>query len=331
MTATLEEPQTEPTHDNTSSSSDRDDSQAIADDVGQRGRRLRHEMAAVRLSFHWPGVRKTLTPGQRATAADAFGAAGPFVSAGKKLVDTTHPSWKACTVVRSQAQKFLHGMTVPWPEPGVRLIRRDDVEAFDVRMTVLSSELSHAADRLADDFEELKRQAAERLGDLFDSSHYPTNVAAGFGIEWDFPAVEAPAYLRDLCPSLYREEHQRIAARFEEAARLAETAFTEELANLVEHLSERLTGSVDAKPKVFRDTAVENLTAFFDRFRRLNIAGSRDLERIVDRAQGLLTGVEPRDLRRSESARQTIAAGLTRVQSQLDGLLVDRPRRRVIR
>ncbi len=45
-------------------------------------------MAAVRVAFCWFGVRKTLTPEQKAQAADTFGAEGQYLSAGKKLLDT---------------------------------------------------------------------------------------------------------------------------------------------------------------------------------------------------------------------------------------------------
>jgi hypothetical protein len=58
--------------------------------------RLRATMAAARLSFVWFGVRKTLTPQQKSHAADAFGAEGAFLSAGKKLLDTRHDAFRAC-------------------------------------------------------------------------------------------------------------------------------------------------------------------------------------------------------------------------------------------
>ena len=61
-------------------------------------------------------------------------------------------------------------------------------------------------------------------------------------MSWDFPSVEPPPYLRRLSPALYREECERARARFTEAVQLAEQAFVEELAALVEHLNERLTG-----------------------------------------------------------------------------------------
>ena len=44
--------------------------------------RLRTTMAAVKLSFTWLGVRKTLAPEQRTTAARAFHADRELLSAG---------------------------------------------------------------------------------------------------------------------------------------------------------------------------------------------------------------------------------------------------------
>jgi len=42
----------------------------------------------VRVAFCWFGVRKTLTPEQKAQAAGTFGAEGQYLSAGKRLLDT---------------------------------------------------------------------------------------------------------------------------------------------------------------------------------------------------------------------------------------------------
>ena len=75
--------------------------------------------AAVRLSLRWFGVRKTLSPEQKAEAAEAFGAAGEFLSAGKKLLDTRHPAYSAVTSVRGRIPSVWKGLSLPYPEPGV--------------------------------------------------------------------------------------------------------------------------------------------------------------------------------------------------------------------
>ena len=54
--------------------------------------RLRTTMAAVKLAFTWLGVRKTLAPEQRTTAARAFHADREFLSASKLILDTRNPA-----------------------------------------------------------------------------------------------------------------------------------------------------------------------------------------------------------------------------------------------
>ncbi|WP_339613681.1 hypothetical protein [uncultured Rubinisphaera sp.] len=44
-----------------------------------------------------------------------------------------------------------------------------------------------------------------------------------------------------------------------------------------------------------------------------------------------MTGIAPQQLRSSSHLRQQVATKLSGVQSVLDGLLVDRPRRQIIR
>ena len=69
-----------------------------------------------------------------------------------------------------------------------------------------------------------------------------------------------------------------MATRFDEAVQLAEEAFLAEITGLVTHLTERLTGQTDGKPKVFRDSVVNNLADFFQRFRHLNIRSNEQLD-----------------------------------------------------
>jgi len=219
------------------------------------------------LSFTWFGTRKTLTRAQKEQAADTFGAAGEYLSAGKKLIDTKHPAFQAVTAVKNRAVQYWKSVSLPYPEAGVRLLRQDRVESFDNQMDEFQQELHEAVETLDEQYHELQRAARERLGSLYNPTDYPETLTGLFAIEWEFPSVEPPSYLMQLNPELYQQECDRVTARFDEAVHLAEQAFTEELAKLVEHLSDRLSGQSDGKPKIFRDSAINNLTAFFERFR----------------------------------------------------------------
>ncbi len=294
--------------------------------------RLRATMAAARVAFTWMGTTKTLTAGQIALAAGTFDAEARSLSAGKKLLDVRHPAFRAVTAVRGMIGAYWKGISLPYPEPGVRLIRQDKVEEFAAMMADYRGELADAVANLDRHYGELKRAAAERLGSLYDHADYPESLVGLFDVEWDFPSSEPPDYLKLLCPAVYRQERDRVAARFDEAVQLAESAFLMEFAKLVSHLCERIDGAGDdGQPRVFRDTAVENLSEFFGRFRELNVGSSEQLDELVDRAQRAVRGVAAQDLRDNGDLRRQVVAQLSGVQSALDGMLVERPRRRILR
>src|SRR5271155_4591734 len=144
--------------------------------------RLRLTTAAVRVSMRWLGVRKTLTPEQKSQAAEPFNAEGEYLSARKKLLDTSHPAYKEVTAVRGNVLKFWKSITLPYPEPGIRLIKQDQVEAFDGQMRNFQGQLEEAVARLDDHYAELKAAAQRRLGELFDPNDYPPQLLGLFGI-----------------------------------------------------------------------------------------------------------------------------------------------------
>ena len=294
--------------------------------------RLRTTMAACRVQFTWYGTKKSLTVEQKAQAAETFDAEGRFLSAGKKLLDTKHTAFRAVTAIRTKITEYWRGLTLPFPEPGVRLIKHNEVETFDQQMADFKAELEDAVRTLDRQFEELKQAAAQRLGSLYNPADYPATLIGLFGVSWDYPNIEPPDYLIGLSPDLYRQEQERVKARFEEAVQLAEQAFLDEFAKLVAHLTERITGTnEDGSPKVFRDSAIDNLCDFFERFRSLNVRSNQQLDELVAQAQRTVRGVAAQDLRDGPSVRQEVATQLARVQTTLDAMLVERPRRRILR
>jgi hypothetical protein len=294
--------------------------------------RLRATMAACRVRFTWFGTQKSLTSEQRATAAEAFDADGQLLSAGKKLVDTKHTAFRAVTAVRGKITDYWRSQTLPYPEPGIRLLKQEQLDVFVETMVDYQTELVDAVANLDAHYAELKGAAAEKLGSLFNPGDYPESLAGLFEVAWDFPSVEPPDYLVALNPALYAQEEERMRARFEEAVRLAEQAFLDEFARLVKHLTERVTGANDdGTTKVFRDSAIGNLLEFFERFKSLNVRSNVQLDDLVEQARRAVRGVVAQDLRDSASLRQRVATQMTQVETALDTMLIDRPRRRILR
>ena len=174
---------------------------------------------------------------------------------------------------------------------------------------------------------DVRSEAERRLGTLFNASDYPSTLDGLFDLEVTYPAIEPPAYLVSLHPEVYQQEQARVRERFENAVELAEQAFATELQRLTAHLDERLTGLHDGQPKVFRDSAVQNLREFLERFRWLNIRSSPELDMLVKEAQQFITGIKPQQLRDSVRLRQMVARDFEQIQDRVGEMLVDRPRR----
>ena len=164
-----------------------------------------------------------------------------------------------------------------------------------------------------------------------DLSDYPTTLDGMFDMEWSVVPVEPPHYLLALNPGVFEAEQARVRERFEAAVEMAEQAFAMELERPSAHLAERLTGLQDGEPKVFRDTAITNFTEFFERFRRLNVRSNPELDALVDQARQVITGIEPQQLRDSVRLRAMVANDFTRIEQAVGELLVDRPRRNILR
>lgn len=125
-------------------------------------------MAAVRLAFTWLGVRKTLAPEQRTTAARAFQADRELLSASKLILDTKNPAYRAVAAVRSEASTYWRNLTLPFPEAGVRLLPQHFLGPFASRMQTYREQLQQATQELAAQYDQIKSEAQRRLGALYN-------------------------------------------------------------------------------------------------------------------------------------------------------------------
>jgi hypothetical protein len=246
-------------------------------------------------------------------------------------VDVRHEAFRRLTSIKTRLIHYWRGITLPYTEPGVRLIRQSDIESLVHTLEGFREELTTAEADLNAVYDDIQADARRRLGRLYNPADYPAEIRNLFRVDWDFPSVEPPSYLMHIAPAVYEAERQRVAARFDEAVRLAEQAFATEFARLLSHLTSRLADGPSGERQVFRDSVIHNLTAFFGRFAELNVRSNPELDALVEQAQQLVRGITPQQLRDSDSLRQHVTAEMDRVQVQVEGLLTDAPRRRLLR
>lgn len=294
---------------------------------------------ATRVTFKSWGTKRALDDDRKDQVAAVFGADTDFLGASKRLVNTKAKAFRKVTSIKSRTQAAWKRVTLPYPEDGLRLIRESDLNDFASLMETARNDLNMAVFDLDNEFYQLKMEARVQLGDLYDENDYPQTLQGLFDVSWEFPNVQAPEYLRQLNPRLYEQEQARIAARFDEAVAMAEQAFVVEFQKFVAHLTERLTPGADGRPKEFKESTVTNLTEFFERFRHLSVRSNAELDSLVERAQSLVRGVRPDDLMpeggvttaMQDVLRRHVAQNMASISDSLQGMIVAKPRRRVIR
>ena len=236
------------------------------------------------------------------TAMAAVAEADPdSINASKKLYNLSLQPIKEINALKTQIKLFVEANTLPYVEPGVRLLNRDSLQEFNERMQELQGMLHELAATVQQWREPILQDAMTRLNKAYNPANYPQDLSTLFSVEWSFPSVEPPSYLEKLCPALYEQEKQRVQARFDEAVNLAEQAFLHELQQLVNTLHERLTPGPDGKRKIITESAVQNLTDFFTKFQKLNLTNNQELETLVAEAKA---AHRRRERRRPEKVRR---------------------------
>ena len=199
-------------------------------------------------------------------------------------------------------------------------------------MADYKAELDDAVANLDRHFEELKQAAARaaRLAvqpvGLSRDPDRPVRRLLGL------PDVEPPDYLVGLSPDLYRAG----AGAGPGPVRGGGPAGRAGVPGRVRHGGQSPDRAdhgtnEDGTPKVFRDSAIDNLCDFFERFRSLNVRSNQQLDELVVQAQRAVAERGCPGAPRQRGRPRQVATQLSRVQTSLDAMLIDRPRRRILR
>ena len=294
-------------------------------------KQLKDQTAGVAFKSHKFGVRRKLDQATRVQAAAPFGAEPDCLVASKCLLDTRSEPYRAVVDVITRARRYWKSMTVFFPVKGVRLIRRDLMESFDVCMKQFAEELKTATDGLRDEYKAMKQQARKDLGQLYNPSDYPDveTLLEEFAISWSYPSVDPPNFLQKLNPKLYEQEQARVAARFQEAMAAAEQALAAEMQELVGHLVDRLGTNESGSRKKLSEKAMSGLAEFVQRFNQFSVHTSPELDGLVKQIQQISQGVDVKAINANGDAQQHLFSTMQTLKDQIDTLLVDAPDRKI--
>lgn len=289
---------------------------------------LRDKFGGVSLSFKWMGVEKKVEISEAVEVANLLNATTSSVKVAKVLIDTKDKDYKKLTSLRSKLRNTWIDNTLPWIEPGVRLMHKSLIEGFQKeQFEPLKMAMQAAVEQLNQRWGEVLEEAPSRLGKLFNAGDYPASPMGLFDCYLSFPNLEPPGYLP---PEVFEQQSKVVQKQFEEALKIGEAMLAEELQKLVSNLAERLTPDSDGKPKVFKEASVQGVYDFFEKINKLGMGSSEELEKAISQVKEVLGGCSAKDLKGlSVDTKTTLSEQLKKVEASLEASVQSLPRRKL--
>jgi hypothetical protein len=265
--------------------------------------------------------RRKMTDAQHRIMADTFSADLRSVSGSRSILNTKLPEVKKIGTVINSTKALWKAYSNAY-EDGIRLIRTDRVEWMTTLIAKQQEELEQAKTDLWIAWDLVKEEAKVRLASLYCESDYAFDPRTSVYIDISFPAIEPDQRLLKIAPALFAKEQERLAKKFEEAAIAAQQVLEEEFASMLGSLVEKLNGgeTEDGKKRVLKQAAVDNVVEFANRFRACSVGSSEELQKLVDQAEQLATGVSAKGM--DQASKTSIAEKFSQVKEQLEKSII---------
>lgn len=258
-----------------------------------------------------------------------FGAKTASVNVSKRLFNTKNTHLRNLTTAKNTIRSHWEDSTLPWIEPGIRLIHHANIVRFREDHEQLTEGFYLARTHLVKNWSNLIMQAEEDLNELFDPADYPDNPESLFDVSLSWPNLSAPDYLKTIDPKMYEEEAKKIEQKFKEAWKLGEQALTQELLSLVNNFADRMKPNPDGTKKMFKSASFENILEFIQKFQKLNVNSGSELEQLVNRTKEIMGEVNPDQIRLDDGFREKIGNSMTELGKELADKIEDLPRRKI--
>jgi len=244
----------------------------------------------------------------------------------KRLFDC--PEYKAIANFDAEISRYLESKCLPF-EKGVHLCPLPLLGEVDRKLKKFAGERPALVEAFLAVYPTICAQAPERHRALHDPRDFPSveRVREAFWFSWRYVSFGVPDKLREIAPELWDEERNKAAQLMTDAAEEAQQVMRTALAELVQHLADRLQTSEEGKPVRLHKSAVSKLLDFLDTLDFRNVTNDAELKRLAGEARSLIEGVNVKDLKSAAELRDRVRNGMQQIATQLDSLLVSKGRK----
>ena len=222
-------------------------------------------------------------------------------------------------------------LVLKYPIAGLKIIPIALVEKCDEQLKIFKEEFTVAYKEFLSNLEEFKEAAKNdlELDGLFNEIDYPMDLESKYHMEWRFLLMQTPDNIMKIAPDVYAREKEKFVEVMEETRQEAVAALRVTFSDMVSNIVDRFGNAKDdTKQKIFKNTTVNNFYDFFEQFKARNIFDDKELDELVIKAQSVLKGRNPEDIRDNVAFKDQIRKGMLPLEEQLKKL-TEAPRRKL--
>lgn len=250
------------------------------------------------------------------------------ISASKKLIDNSEAHGELRAII-NRAKKYWKAVTLPHVDSGVRLIHKDRLAAFSDQLDVFKAELEVAKHDLAAELDDIRQEAKERLGNLYNPSDYPEGIPGEFSVNWETREITISDSWKELAPEVYQAQVEAAQAKLMVCVQEAEQEFAEQLADAVQKIAQNLNGNDDGELKTFGPSNLERVKTAVERFKTLNISNNAELDAVFAKAEAVIEGKTAKGIKKDAILRNEMKQAVNKLADDINGMSTAKVKRKI--
>jgi hypothetical protein len=279
------------------------------------------------LTLSSPGNTRKVDTGQVEVDADK-----DMLKLSKELWKS--PEYDAVKSVLGEVRRWVQTKCLPasFIKGGFYILPLGLMETVTERLEEFRTQLEPLVETFCRMYETRKREAVDRLRELYDEDQYPpvAKIREAFGMTWKFLSVNVPNQLASVSVRHFEEAKAQAQRDWQAATDEIRSLLRESMRGLVAHMIDQLTPTPDGKRKRFYESTVSKFKEFMEDFPFRNLANDSELHQAVEQAQSLLNGATAEALRKGPSwYREQVRTGMDQLKERLDTMLEDVPERAI--
>jgi len=228
------------------------------------------------------------------------------------------------TKYASNARGWHNSQTLAWSDNGLRLLPVSNFVAYKKQLGVLESNYNALVDKFIEAYPNLVSAAAFQLGNLFDRTEYPDadKIKTKFSFAYTFMPVPTSGDFRvDINEEAKNEIKQSCSNAYEQRLANAMQEAWNRLHECLSRMSERLEVEVvegEHKPKIFRDSLVENANEMVGLLSHFNLTNEERLEDARRMLAYRMKNLDADSLRDNLTLRQVVKSDVDSILSKFN-------------